>query len=55
MSLNLYGTDDFASTPKEGVLRIFIVLKNLSPPAGFQTENLGSNGKHANHYATEDD
>jgi hypothetical protein len=38
----------FISPLKEGVLQIFITLKNSSPlPA-----NLGSNGKHANRYTT---
>jgi hypothetical protein len=37
------------------VLRIFIALKNPSLSAGFENANLGSNGKHANHYTTEDD
>jgi hypothetical protein len=33
----------------EGLLRIFIPFKNLSPSARFKLENLGSNGKQANH------
>jgi hypothetical protein len=37
------------------VLLIFIALKNPSPSVGFETANLESNGKYANHYATEDD
>jgi hypothetical protein len=41
--------------PKEGALGIFIALKNQSHSAGFEPANLGSNGKHANHYITEDD
>jgi hypothetical protein len=41
--------DGFPSTPKEGVLRIFVALKT-----GFEPVNLGSNGKNANHYTTED-
>jgi hypothetical protein len=47
--------------PKEGALGIFILkilklaLKNPSHSAGFKPANLGSNGKHANHYITEDD
>jgi hypothetical protein len=40
--------------PKEGVLRIFIALKNPSLSAWFQPTNLWSNGKYANHYTTED-
>jgi hypothetical protein len=43
----------FTSPPMEGVLRIFITLKNLSPSVEFETANLGSNGKHTNHYTTE--
>jgi hypothetical protein len=31
----------------EGVLRIFIDLKNRLPSTGFELANLGSNGKHA--------
>jgi hypothetical protein len=40
--------------PKEGVTRIFVALRNPSPSAGFEPANLGSDGKHANHYTTED-
>jgi hypothetical protein len=29
-------------------------LKNSSPSTGFDPANLGSNGKHPNHYTTED-
>jgi hypothetical protein len=50
-----YEANGFISPLKEGVLRIFIVLKNLSPSAGFEHAILGSNGKHANLYTTEDD
>jgi hypothetical protein len=39
-----HGTDGFTSSPKEGVLRIFIGLKNLSSSAGFEPASLGSNG-----------
>jgi hypothetical protein len=38
----------------EGVLRIFIALKNPSSLAGFEPANLGSKGKHANYYTTEE-
>jgi hypothetical protein len=51
----LLGVDGFTSPPAEGVLRIFITIKNSSPSAGFQTANLPSNCKHANHYITKDD
>jgi hypothetical protein len=42
--------DGVTSPPKEGVLRIF-----LSPSAGFEPANLGSNVKHRNDFTTEDD
>jgi hypothetical protein len=45
----------FTSPPKEIVLQIFITLKNPSHSAGFEPTNLGSNGKHNNHYTTEND
>jgi hypothetical protein len=35
------GADVFTSSPMEVVLRIFIVLKNPSPSAGFETAILG--------------
>jgi hypothetical protein len=41
--------------PKEGVLRIFIAPKNLSPSAEFEPTNFGSSSMHGNHYAAEDD
>jgi hypothetical protein len=47
-----HGADGFTSPPKEGVLRIFITLKFHRPRPGL---NLGSSGKHANHYTTEGD
>jgi hypothetical protein len=50
-----HGTDGFTSPPKEVVLRSFITLKNPSSSAGFKPANLGSSGKHANHYTTEGD
>jgi hypothetical protein len=34
---------------------ILSLLKNPSPSAGYETMNLGFNGKHANPYNTEDD
>jgi hypothetical protein len=40
--------------PKDGLLWIFITLKNPSPLAGSEPANPRSNGKHANHYCTED-
>jgi hypothetical protein len=50
-----HGTNGFTSPPKEDVLRIFITLKNPSSSAGMEPSNLGSSGKQANHYTTEDD
>jgi hypothetical protein len=35
----LHGADGFTSPPKEGVLRIFITLKNPSPLAGSEPAN----------------
>jgi hypothetical protein len=43
-----HGTDGFTSPPKKGMLRILSPL-NPSSSAGFEPENLGSSGKHANH------
>jgi hypothetical protein len=39
----------------EGVLRIFIALRNPSPSAELEPAKVGYNGKHANHYTTDDD
>jgi hypothetical protein len=50
-----HGAEGFTSPPKESVLRIFIALKNSPPSAECEPPNLGSNGKHANHYITEGD
>jgi hypothetical protein len=36
------------------VLRIFIAVKYSSPSTRFEASNLKSNGKHANHYTTEE-
>jgi hypothetical protein len=47
--------DGFTSPLKEGMLWIFITVKNPSTSAGFKPTNLGTNGKHANHYTTEND
>jgi hypothetical protein len=38
----LHGTDDLNSPPKEGVLRIFIALKNPSPRPGLNPRTSGS-------------
>jgi hypothetical protein len=43
------GASEFASPPKEDVLRSYIALTNPMPSTGFETENFGSNIKHANH------
>jgi hypothetical protein len=37
-------TDGFTSLPKEGVLRIFFVLKIPKASAGFEPANLGTKG-----------
>jgi hypothetical protein len=50
-----HGDDGFTSLPKEGVLRIFIALKNPSSSARFEPENSGLNDKHDNHYTTDGD
>jgi hypothetical protein len=50
-----HGASGFTFPPKEGVLRIFVALKNPLPSVGFQPANIGSRGKHANHHTTEDD
>jgi hypothetical protein len=44
----------FTCSSKDDVLQIFIALKSPSPWAESELANLGSNGKHANHYNTED-
>ena len=43
-----HGTHDFASLPKEVILRIFTLWKNQSTPAGFEPANLGSSGEYGN-------
>jgi hypothetical protein len=40
---------------KEVVLRFVIALKNPSSSAGFEPNNLGSNGKHNDHYTTKNE
>jgi hypothetical protein len=45
-----HAASGFTSPPKEGVLRIFITLKNLSPFAEFQPANVVSSGNYDNHY-----
>jgi hypothetical protein len=37
---------------EEGVLRIYIALKNPSPWPGFEPATFGSSGQHTNHYTT---
>jgi hypothetical protein len=39
---------------EEGVLRIFIALKNPSPWPGYEPATFGSSGKHTNHYTTKE-
>jgi hypothetical protein len=40
------------SIREEGVLRIFIALKNPSSLPGFEPATFGSSGQHTNHYTT---
>ena len=47
-----HGNHDFASIPKEVILRIFTLRKNPSTPAGFEPANLGSSGEYDNHGTT---
>jgi hypothetical protein len=42
-----HGAGGFTSPPKEGVLRIFFVLKNPKASTGFEPANLGTKGQHA--------
>jgi hypothetical protein len=49
-----HGANGFNSPPKEGALRIFIALKKSIASAWYEPANLGSNGKYANHYTTEE-
>jgi hypothetical protein len=43
----------FTSHPREeGMLRIFIALKNPSPWPGFETATFVSSGQHTNQYTT---
>jgi hypothetical protein len=44
-----HGADGFTSPPKEGVLRIFVAVKNQLPSDGFEPVNIGPHVKHANH------
>jgi hypothetical protein len=46
------GPSRFTSHPKEGVLRIFIALKNPSSWPGFEPATFGYSGQHTNHYTT---
>jgi hypothetical protein len=48
-----HGVSGFTSHLTEGVLQIFIALKTYNVSAGFEPANLGSNGKHTDHYTTE--
>jgi hypothetical protein len=54
MPLNLTTLDLPALLPirEEGVLRIFIALKNPSFWPGFEPATFGSSGQHTNHYTT---
>ena len=42
-----HGTDGFTSPPKEGVLRIFFALQNLTASVVFEPANLGTKGQPA--------
>jgi hypothetical protein len=46
------GPSRFTSIREEGVLRIFIALKNSSPRPGLEPATFGSSGQHINHYTT---
>jgi hypothetical protein len=50
-----HGVNGFTSSSTEGMLRIFIALKNPSPSNGIENTKLGSKGKHVSHYTTEAD
>jgi hypothetical protein len=54
MPYNLTTWDLTALLPirEEGVLRIFIALKNPLPWPGFEPSNFGCSGQHTNHYTT---
>jgi hypothetical protein len=49
-----HGATGFTSPLMGSVLWTFIALKHPSFSAGFEPANPGSNGKHVNHYTTED-
>jgi hypothetical protein len=55
VSLTCLRGDSFTCSLKESVLRNSIVLKSPEPSDGIGPTNLGSNGKHASYYTTEDD
>jgi hypothetical protein len=48
-----HGTYGFTSHPKEGVLRIYIPIKNPLPRWGFESATLGCSSTDTNHYTTE--
>jgi hypothetical protein len=47
-----HGTSGFTSHPKEGVLLVFIALKNPSSWPSSNQRPFGSSGKHTNQYTT---
>jgi hypothetical protein len=47
--------DGFIFPPKEVMLRFVIVFKTPLPSAGLESANVASNGKHDNHYTTDND
>ena len=50
-----HGTHDFTSHPKEVILRIFLLGKIPSTPAGFEPASIVSSGEYDNHGTTEVD
>jgi hypothetical protein len=50
-----HGADGFTYPQKEVLLQIFMALENPLPSAGFESADLESNDRHANHCTTEDD
>jgi hypothetical protein len=50
-----HGDNGFTSPLREVLLWLSKALKNSSLSTGFEPMILGSNGKHDNHYTTEND
>jgi hypothetical protein len=49
-----HGTFPLYFPSEEGVLRIFITLKNPSPWPGYEPATFGSSGQHTNHCTTKE-